>query len=161
MIKKRKVLASLDKPRKTDWDEWYRQAEEKAHQRLLSEAAKMVFSAQMKAKDHGKIIKTIAVDLDGTLAYYDKWRGIEHIGDPIPEMYERVKAWDADPKIRVIIFTARADDPDSIPYIRAWLSTNGLSDFLITNRKTPDIDEFWDDRCISVIQNTGKVRGYL
>ena len=24
----------------------------------------------------------IGVDLDGTLAHYDKWRGVEHVGDP-------------------------------------------------------------------------------
>lgn len=28
----------------------------------------------------------LGVDLDGTLAVYDKWRGIEHIGAPIPAM---------------------------------------------------------------------------
>jgi len=27
---------------------------------------------------------TIAVDLDGTLAAYDGWRGLEHIGEPLP-----------------------------------------------------------------------------
>ena len=33
----------------------------------------------------------IAVDLDGTLAYYDVWRGEEHIGSPISDMFFRVK----------------------------------------------------------------------
>lgn len=33
-----------------------------------------------------------AVDLDGTLAHYDGWRGEDHIGDPIPPMVERIKA---------------------------------------------------------------------
>ena len=33
---------------------------------------------------------TIAVDLDGTLARYDGWKGIDHIGDPIPLMVSRV-----------------------------------------------------------------------
>ena len=28
----------------------------------------------------------IGVDLDGTLAFYDMWRGMEHIGKPIPAM---------------------------------------------------------------------------
>ena len=35
----------------------------------------------------------IGVDLDGTLAHYDKWRGVEHIGKPVPVMLERVKKW--------------------------------------------------------------------
>ena len=40
----------------------------------------------------------IGVDLDGTLAYYDYWRGPEHIGEPIPAMLERVQRWLAEGK---------------------------------------------------------------
>jgi len=28
--------------------------------------------------------RTAVVDLDGTLAMYDGWRGSDHIGDPVP-----------------------------------------------------------------------------
>lgn len=35
----------------------------------------------------------IGVDLDGTLAYYSGWKGIEHVGDPVPAMINRVRAW--------------------------------------------------------------------
>ena len=28
--------------------------------------------------------KTVAVDVDGVLAQYDGWKGVDHIGDPIP-----------------------------------------------------------------------------
>lgn len=28
----------------------------------------------------------IGVDLDGTLAVYDEWRGVSHIGAPVPAM---------------------------------------------------------------------------
>lgn len=28
--------------------------------------------------------KTVCVDLDATLATYDKWVGLDHIGDPLP-----------------------------------------------------------------------------
>ena len=35
----------------------------------------------------------IGVDLDGTLAHYDGWKGIEHVGPPIPAMLARVKYW--------------------------------------------------------------------
>lgn len=35
----------------------------------------------------------IGVDLDGTLAHYDKWIGPEHIGEPIAPMVDRVRAW--------------------------------------------------------------------
>ena len=48
----------------------------------------------------------IGVDLDGTLAHYDTWRGPAHIGEPIPKMLERVKWWVSQGKT-VQIFTAR------------------------------------------------------
>lgn len=35
----------------------------------------------------------IGVDLDGTLAEYDEWRGIDHIGTPIEPMAARVRRW--------------------------------------------------------------------
>jgi hypothetical protein len=35
----------------------------------------------------------IGVDLDGTLAHYDGWKGADHIGEPIAPMVERVKRW--------------------------------------------------------------------
>ncbi len=50
---------------------------------------------------------TIAVDLDGTLAHYDEFRGKDHIGKPIPKMMERVKKW-LDEGQKIVIFTARA-----------------------------------------------------
>ena len=50
----------------------------------------------------------IGVDLDGTLAYYDQWRGALHIGEPIPLMLERVKRW-LDEGKDVRIFTARVN----------------------------------------------------
>lgn len=31
----------------------------------------------------------IAVDLDGTLAEYDGWKGSAHIGNPVPKMVEK------------------------------------------------------------------------
>jgi hypothetical protein len=52
----------------------------------------------------------IGVDLDGTLAHYDGWKGADHIGAPIPAMVERVKGWLAEGKT-VKIFTARAYCP--------------------------------------------------
>ena len=48
----------------------------------------------------------IGVDLDGTLAYHDTWKGHEHIGEPIPAMLQRVKDW-LDRGLTVKIFTAR------------------------------------------------------
>lgn len=97
----------------------------------------------------------IGVDLDGTLAHYEGWQGPEHIGEPIPEMLERVKAWRAAGAC-VKVFTARCSIPEQIPPVVAWLEKHGLGGLEITNVKDFGMIELWDDRCIRVISNTGR-----
>lgn len=100
----------------------------------------------------------VAVDLDGTLASYQGWQGIEHIGDPVPVMASRVKAWIHQGKT-VALLTARAGTPEAIPFIRAWLDRHGFERIeIITDRKDYRMVEFWDDRAFGVIQNTGITR---
>lgn len=102
--------------------------------------------------------KVIGVDLDGTLAHYDHWRGSDHIGKPIPKMYKQVINWIAEGH-EVRIFTARAstDEPQNIPPIKAWLKEHNLPDLKITNIKGWDITEFYDDRAFHVRPNTGEI----
>jgi hypothetical protein len=98
----------------------------------------------------------IAVDLDGTLAYYEKEymrQGI--IGPPIPKMMERVRKWIENGET-VKIFTARAADFGNFPLVRKWLEDNGLSELEIINEKDHFMKELWDDRCIQVETNTGE-----
>lgn len=103
-----------------------------------------------------KRIASHAVDLDGTLAHYEKGKfDPEVIGLPIPKMLDRVKQWLADGD-EVVIFTARASDPDNIPPIEAWLDEHGLADCKISNEKTPEMEDFWDDKAIAIKPNTGK-----
>ena len=45
-------------------------------------------------------------DLDGTLAVYDRWHGIDHIGYPIPPMVNLIRSMHAHGR-RVKILTAR------------------------------------------------------
>ena len=45
-------------------------------------------------------------DLDGTLAKYDKWEGIDHIGEPVKHMVDLIKKMHAEGKV-VKILTAR------------------------------------------------------
>ena len=97
----------------------------------------------------------IAVDLDGTLAEYDIWRGCEHIGKPIPAMSFRVKKWLAEGK-DVRIFTARASVPEQIPYIVDWCIKHFNSALPVTNVKDFAMIELWDDRAIQVEANTGR-----
>jgi len=99
--------------------------------------------------------KVIAVDLDGTLARhlpgeFDR----EKIGKPVPEMVRKIRRA-LESGHEVIIFTARAAEPVNVRPIKAWLKEHDLPDLKITHEKTPDIDEFWDDKAKGVVQNKG------
>ena len=41
---------------------------------------------------HGHSKKWLGVDLDGTLAHYDGWKGIDHIGMPIVDVVLSLRA---------------------------------------------------------------------
>lgn len=118
----------------------------------------------------------VGVDLDGTLAYYDEWRGVEHIGEPIPAMLERVKRWIAEGQ-EVRIFTARVDggevaialgnengamyrDVGNVRhYIEEWCRLHIGMVLPITNVKDFGMIVLYDDRCRQVIENTGMIMG--
>lgn len=98
----------------------------------------------------------IGVDLDGTLAFYEGFRGDEHIGEPITPMLERVKR-----RIKagatVCIFTARAGNgEDAVKHVKDWCMKHGLGDLRVTNVKDRFCTEIWDDRAFSVEKNTGR-----
>jgi len=98
----------------------------------------------------------IGVDLDGTLAYYDSKSSIKKVGTAIPDMLALVKKM-INNNIRVKIFTARATDPEQLPLIRKWLKTNNLPELEITNIKDYYMLRLYDDRCIQVEKNTGRL----
>lgn len=118
-----------------------------------------------------KVHGWIGVDLDGTLAMYDKWRGIEHIGDPIPAMVTRVKRW-LDDGNEVRIFTARvtdaderderviSDSPQTRHHIEQWCLKHIGIILPITNVKDFGMAELWDDRAVQVEANTGRMLGH-
>lgn len=113
-------------------------------------------SLLVQPKKEAQMASWIGVDLDGTLAFYDEWRGIEHIGEPIPAMVRRVKYWIANNQ-EVRIFTARVyQTPESIPHIEQWCLTHIGQILPVTNVKDFDMLELWDDRAVSVVTNTGK-----
>jgi len=95
-----------------------------------------------------------AVDLDGTLAHYDGWKGEHHIGEPVPKMLDNVKTW-LKQGDRVVIFTARAKTDSAKSHIKKWLSKHGLPELEITNVKTPKMDFFYDDKAVGIAANTG------
>ena len=113
-------------------------------------------------KNKRKVSKWYGVDLDGTLAEYHGWN--PEIGEPIPKMVKRVKRW-IDEGRDVRIFTARVSKfPDTTDAhvtlvrknIEAW-SLKHLGKVLpVTNIKEHGLVEFWDDRAVQVIKNTGR-----
>lgn len=99
----------------------------------------------------------IGVDLDGTLAEYDHWRGVEHIGSPVPAMVARVRDWLAEGK-PVRVFTARvagSDRAEALRHIQTWCEEHLGAVLPVTNEKDFGMIELWDDRCVQVIPNTG------
>jgi hypothetical protein len=94
----------------------------------------------------------IGVDLDGTLARDYGWNGKTHIGNPIPRMAARIRRWHNAGK-RVKIFTARADDPTTIPIIKRWLKKHKLPDLEVTNEKF--MSQLWDDKAVAMTKNQG------
>lgn len=119
----------------------------------------------------------IGVDLDGTLAHYDGWKGVENIGEPIRPMLERVKKWlEAGEDVR--IFTARvfplntferggtpiitieesekhADAYKAGVKIYDWCERYVGRILPITCRKDYAMKELWDDRAVTVMHNRG------
>lgn len=97
----------------------------------------------------------IGVDLDGTIAHYDKWKGMERIGEPIQPMLDRAKQWLGEGK-EVKIFTARASRPGGVKPIQEWLKKHGIGGLEITNTKDFNMIELWDDKAVQIIPNTGE-----
>lgn len=104
------------------------------------------------------------VDLDATLAEYNGWKGIEHVGAPVPAMLERVKRWLSWGRT-VKIFTARVscaepERSEAIKHIQDWCERHGLPRLEVTNVKDFGMIELWDDRCVQVEPNTGAILGH-
>lgn len=98
----------------------------------------------------------IGVDLDGTLAHYEGWKGVDHIGKPIAPMVERVRKWLAEGK-EVRIFTARAfgKEQAAIEAIGDWCEKHIGQRLAVTCTKDYAMIELWDDRAIRVVANEG------
>lgn len=101
----------------------------------------------------------IGVDLDGTLAKYDGWMGSDYIGEPIIPMITRVKRWISEGKT-VKVFTARVcslnpEREKEKALISKWCEINIGQSLDVTSEKDYGMIEFWDDRCVQVIPNTG------
>lgn len=110
----------------------------------------------------------IGVDLDGTLARYEGFQGVDTIGEPIGPMVERVRRWLEQGK-NVRIFTARMHGhgmaiigggiADVKTPIEQWCLKHLGAVLPITNVKDFGMITLYDDRCVQVIANTGELVG--
>ena len=108
----------------------------------------------------------IGIDLDGTIAEYHGWNGDTtqvNIGAPIPAMIERVKKFLA-AGYKVKIFTARVCDCGDHNTIAAqreaierWCEAHVGQRLEVTNVKDYAMIVLYDDRCVRVEMNTGRV----
>jgi len=71
--------------------------------------------------------KTVCVDMDGVLATYHGWRGVEEIGDPLPGAVEFTKKLAE--KFDIVIFTTRCNPEINKPEA-AHLLVNRVKDWL-------------------------------
>lgn len=125
-----------------------------------------------------EVVNWVGVDLDGTLAYYDEFRGHTHIGMPIPNMVARIKRFQKEGFL-VRIFTARVFpiaqhiDPgqavvvqratsehqkalEAVAAIRKWCRQYVGQELGITCMKDRYMVLVYDDRAVQVITNTGE-----
>jgi hypothetical protein len=110
----------------------------------------------------------IGVDLDGTVAIYTSWKRWDSIGEPIPKMVARIKAWLAE-GIKVKIFTARVGFESDVckisgetftkeamtAAIQRWTLRHIGKKLEVTATKDFAMRELWDDRAVQVVANTG------
>lgn len=98
----------------------------------------------------------VGFDLDGTLAVYDRWRGIEHIGEPIAPVVALLREL-RDAGVEVRIFTARCQEgPAAIQVIEQWCADHLGAVLPVTDRKDFRMVSFIDDRAVTVEMNTGR-----
>ena len=105
--------------------------------------------------------KWTGFDLDGTLAEYSGWEGIEHIGKPIEAMCSLIKKLHSEGE-EVKIVTARVaprkdgiDPAKAKEYIEKWCEKNLGFVPHITHEKDSLMKTLYDDRVVQVIPNTG------
>lgn len=98
----------------------------------------------------------VGVDLDGTLAYYDHWRGSTVIGEPVPSIQRYVREL-LYLGVEVRIFTARVQEgAKAIAAIEEWCVRHLGQVLPVTNVKDMNMVFMLDDRAVSIEANTGR-----
>ena len=98
--------------------------------------------------------KSVAIDLDGTLAQYDGWKGIEHVGEPHKGARQFTEAL-RNAGCYIIIHTARtctanSDNGKAGDVVRNWLECHGSCfDVVWTGVGKPIACAYVDDRAVA------------
>lgn len=110
----------------------------------------LIAEAMEKAREQ----RVICVDLDGTLAEEDKWKGYHYIGKPIQKTIKAVRS----EKLKgtyVVIHTCRVTTvdnrvyPPSLRTIENWLKKHKVPyDEIWTGTGKPWGHEYWDDKAV-------------
>jgi len=112
------------------------------------------------AKLRSAVIKSHAVDFDGTIAEAPKeWRGPGYVGAPVPEMIEQIKQWiAAGEEVKILTARMASSNPESErrqseQAIRQFLVDNlgdAGKDIVITAEKDPGMEDITDDKAVAV-----------
>lgn len=110
----------------------------------------------------------IGIDLDAVLAYYDGWKGVTEIGDPVPAMADRVVKWIQEgQKLKIVtarVYCGESGEPAGDRYRDAQIARNAIEKWTlkhfgviipVTCCKDTKMITLWDDRCVQVKPNTG------
>jgi hypothetical protein len=107
--------------------------------------------------------KSVCIDLDGVLAKYDGWQGLDNIGEPregAPEFTKRLRE-----HYRIVIFTTRVKlDMDDRPKgetveslrrrVGEWLDLHGFVwDEIYVGQGKPIAVAYVDDRAVAIPTN--------
>jgi adenylylsulfate kinase len=114
--------------------------------------------------EKAKKTKTVAIDLDGTLAHYDGWKGEDVIGDPRPGAKAVVK-WLKEQGHTIILWTTRGN----IKRLKEWLKKHDIPvDYINENPNQPSgssekiIAEIYvDDRAIDARKSWPEIKKEL
>lgn len=99
---------------------------------------------------------TVAIDLDGVLAQYDGWNGVDHFGDPIPGAVDFTLR--LTPRFNIIIHTCRCSygmngrEASSmlVGRVRNWLDRHGFAyDHIWSEPGKPIANFYVDDRAVT------------
>lgn len=102
--------------------------------------------------------KSVCVDLDGVLAQYDGWKGIDHIGEPNGGAREFLKELQK-LGLRVVIHTTRLNTSVNEGYhetqlhsfVTSWLDTHRMPyDEVYVGQGKPIAVAYVDDRAVHV-----------